>query len=54
MSILVPEVDLDLCTHCRRCAHTCQVGAIAAVGKAVLTFHDLCSGCGACVTRGPN
>ena len=26
----------------------CEVGAIAAIGKAVLTFHDLCSGCGAC------
>ena len=46
--ILVPEVDLDLCTHCRKCAHVCEVGAIAAIGKAVLTFHDMCSGCGAC------
>ncbi len=48
VTILVPEVDVSLCIHCRKCAHACQVGAIAAIGKAVLTFHDLCSGCGAC------
>ncbi len=48
VNILVPEVDMSLCIHCRKCAHACQVGAIAAIGKAVLTFHDLCSGCGAC------
>ena len=48
VNILVPEVDMSRCSHCRRCAHVCEVGAIAAIGKAVLTFHDLCSGCGAC------
>lgn len=48
VNILVPEVEMSLCIHCRKCAHACQVGAIAAIGKAVLTFHDLCSGCGAC------
>ncbi len=46
--ILVPEVDLEKCVHCAKCAHACEVGAIAAIGKAVITFHDLCSGCGAC------
>ncbi|MGI5819290.1 MAG: P-loop NTPase [Armatimonadota bacterium] len=48
VNILVPEVDENECIHCRKCAHVCEVGAIAAIGKAVLTFHDLCSGCGAC------
>lgn len=48
VNILVPEVDLDRCVHCRKCAHVCEVGAIAAIGEAVLTFHDMCSGCGAC------
>jgi len=48
VSILVPEVNLELCLHCKRCAHACEVAAIAAIGQAVLTFHDLCSGCGAC------
>lgn len=48
VNILVPEVNLDQCVHCRRCAHACEVSAIAAIGQAVITFHDLCSGCGAC------
>lgn len=48
VNILVPEVDMSKCNHCRKCAHVCEVGAIAAIGKAVVTFHDLCSGCGAC------
>jgi len=48
VNILVPEVDMSRCTHCKQCAHVCEVGAIAAIGQAVLTFHDMCSGCGAC------
>ncbi|MFP4250597.1 MAG: 4Fe-4S binding protein, partial [Armatimonadota bacterium] len=48
VTILVPEVEMSKCIHCGKCAHVCEVGAIAAIGQAVLTFHDLCSGCGAC------
>lgn len=48
VNILVPEVDLQACIHCKKCAHVCEVSAIAAVGNTVVTFHDLCSGCGAC------
>lgn len=48
VTIPVPEVDLEKCIHCKQCAHVCEVSAIAAIGNAVLTFHDLCSGCGAC------
>jgi MinD superfamily P-loop ATPase len=48
VNILVPEVDMSTCIHCKKCAHVCEVGAIAAIGEAVVTFHDLCSGCGAC------
>jgi len=48
VNILVPEVDISKCIHCAKCAHVCEVGAIAAIGKAVLTFHEMCSGCGAC------
>jgi MinD superfamily P-loop ATPase len=48
VNILVPEVEMSNCIHCGKCAHVCEVGAIAAIGQAVVTFHDLCSGCGAC------
>jgi MinD superfamily P-loop ATPase len=46
--ILVPEVDAEKCTNCRECAHSCEFAAIAAIGQVVVTFHDLCAGCGVC------
>ena len=46
--ILVPKVDADKCDNCGECAHACEFSAIAAIGKAVVTFHDLCAGCGVC------
>ncbi|GAI19138.1 unnamed protein product [marine sediment metagenome] len=44
----MPEVDAEKCDNCRKCAHACEFSAIAAIGKAVVTFHDLCAGCGVC------
>lgn len=48
VEIQVPQVDLDLCRRCGRCARACQAGAIAVIRQAVVTFPELCSGCGAC------
>ncbi|MCG8568252.1 MAG: ATP-binding protein [Desulfobacterales bacterium] len=44
----VPEVDLDRCTQCKKCMDVCQFNAIAIVGKAVVTFPELCHSCGGC------
>ena len=46
--VLVPEVDLQKCIHCGKCAEACQFSAIAAIRQAVITFPQLCAGCGAC------
>ncbi len=48
VKVLVPEVDLDTCTRCGRCAQECQFSAIAVIRDAVLTFPDLCAACGVC------
>jgi MinD superfamily P-loop ATPase len=45
---MIPEVDLETCTYCGRCAEVCQYHAIAVVGKKVLVFSELCHGCGSC------
>jgi MinD superfamily P-loop ATPase len=45
----VPEVDLQKCTFCGKCAEICQFKAIAVLGTTVLTFHELCHSCRGCV-----
>jgi len=50
---LIPEVDSDKCTYCRRCAEVCQYNAIAVVGEKVLVFAELCHGCGSCTLNCP-
>ena len=50
---MIPEVDLDRCTYCGRCAEVCQYHAIAVVGKKVLVFPELCHGCGSCALNCP-
>jgi MinD superfamily P-loop ATPase len=41
-------VDEAKCTYCGKCAQACAYHAIAVFGKHVLTFPQLCHGCGAC------
>lgn len=53
VGILIPEVDLDKCTYCGRCAVVCAWHAIAVVGRRVLVFPELCHGCGSCTLSCP-
>jgi MinD superfamily P-loop ATPase len=46
--IPVPKVDETRCTYCGKCAQVCAYHAIAVLGNHVLTFPQLCHGCGAC------
>lgn len=48
ITMAVPEVDLSKCSFCGRCGEFCQYKAIVVVEKQVLTFRELCHGCGAC------
>jgi MinD superfamily P-loop ATPase len=45
----VPAVDQALCTHCRACAEICQFKAISDLGEYLLTFPEMCHGCGGCL-----
>ncbi|MBU0492867.1 MAG: ATP-binding protein [Chloroflexi bacterium] len=53
VGVLVPEVDLETCTGCGRCAEVCAYHAIAVVKEKVLVFPELCHGCGSCTLNCP-
>lgn len=48
VSIPIPKIDENKCTHCGKCAEVCVYNAIAVVKEKVLVFPELCHGCGAC------
>jgi MinD superfamily P-loop ATPase len=48
VSIPVPEVDESKCTYCRACSQACRFSAILVLKNKVLTFPNLCHGCGGC------
>lgn len=45
----VPEVDMQKCTLCGKCAQLCQFKAIVVLGTTVLPFPELCHSCGGCM-----
>ena len=47
-SIPVPIIDEEKCTHCGKCSEVCVYHALAVLKTKVMTFHELCHGCGAC------
>lgn len=49
----VPLVDESKCTLCRACADLCQFKAITVIGKMILTFPEMCHGCGGCLAICP-
>jgi MinD superfamily P-loop ATPase len=48
VNIRVPVIAEEKCTFCGKCAKVCAFNAIAVLGNHVLTFPQLCHGCGAC------
>jgi MinD superfamily P-loop ATPase len=49
VEMMAPEVDLERCTFCGKCAEFCQFNALAVIRDKVLVFPELCHGCGGCV-----
>lgn len=48
VTIPVPVVDPDKCTLCGKCGEVCRFSAIVVIGDQVLTFPEMCHGCGGC------
>jgi len=49
----IPLIDENKCTYCKKCMEICRFGAIAVVGKKVITFPELCHSCGGCMAVCP-
>ena len=49
----VPVVDEAACTLCGACAELCQFKAISVMGQMLLTFPEMCHGCGGCLAICP-
>lgn len=49
----IPLIDDHKCTYCKKCMEICRFGAIAVVGKKVITFPQLCHSCGGCLAVCP-
>jgi MinD superfamily P-loop ATPase len=50
----VPEIDLQKCTYCAKCADICRFKAIAVIpDTTVLVFAELCHSCGGCLAICP-
>jgi MinD superfamily P-loop ATPase len=49
ISTPVPQVDLNKCTRCGKCAEICQHKAMAVVGETVPTFSEPCHSCAGCM-----
>ncbi len=45
----VPVIDQSKCTHCRACVELCQFSAISLLGETLMTFPEMCHGCGGCL-----
>ncbi len=48
INVPVPVVDMAKCSHCGKCGEVCRFSAIVLIGDEVLTFPEMCHGCGGC------
>jgi MinD superfamily P-loop ATPase len=49
----VPVVEEAKCTYCRACSDLCQFKAISVMQQLILTFPEMCHGCGGCMAICP-
>lgn len=53
ITLPVPVVNMEACNLCGKCGEVCRFSAIILIGDQVLTFPELCHGCGGCTLLCP-
>lgn len=48
VSVLVPKVDNNKCTACRKCVDFCVYNALALTKDKLMIFYEICHSCGGC------
>lgn len=53
VDVMVPAVDAQKCTGCRKCVEMCKFNALARIKNKLLVFQELCHACMGCVMLCP-
>lgn len=53
VTVLIPNVDNDVCDGCRKCVDFCRFNALAYINDKLIIFDDICHSCGGCVIACP-
>ena len=53
VNLPVPKVNMDTCNLCGKCGEVCRFSAILVIGDTVMTFPEMCHGCGGCMLLCP-
>ncbi|RCX17909.1 MinD superfamily P-loop ATPase [Anaerobacterium chartisolvens] len=53
VNTMIPKVDANKCTGCRKCVEFCKFNALAYIKNKLLVFPELCHACKGCVMLCP-
>ena len=53
VSVMIPQVNKELCKGCRKCVDFCKFNALAFIKDKPLVFMDICHSCGGCILLCP-
>ena len=53
VNVMVPAIDVEKCTGCRKCVDFCEFNALAYIKDKLLIFPELCHACKGCVILCP-
>jgi len=48
VTLPIPQIDMEKCTGCGKCAEFCKYNALAVVREKAILFSELCHSCGGC------
>lgn len=49
VAVVVPELDSEKCTGCRKCVDFCKYNALALIKDKPMIFYEICHSCGGCI-----